>query len=160
MREERLQAIDFAQARLSPDLVRFVGTFLRLEFALKECRFAKGERGWAEVDWDRFARDVLGNDFYALVRASGKAATILKKPPRKQIVRDGALEFDRKPPEPAGVVELLRAVRAVRNNVVHGGKSGHPDGERNMTLVREAQWIIEQALQVDENVRYAFEGRY
>jgi len=69
MCEARLQAIDFEQARLSPELVRFVGTFLRLEFVLKERRFAKGDRGWAEVDWDRFAREVLGNDFYARVRA-------------------------------------------------------------------------------------------
>jgi hypothetical protein len=160
MRKEALQEIDFAKAKLSPELARFLGTFLRFEFALKERGFANGDRGWAEVDWDRFAKEVLGDEFYKQVRASGKTATILNKPPKKQIVRDGTLDFDREPPKPRDVVELLRAVRRVRNNVVHGGKSGHPDGERNMSLVREAQWIVEQALTVDQYLRYEFEGRY
>jgi hypothetical protein len=70
------------------------------------------------------------------------------------------LDFHSNPRKLADIVELLVAVRAVRNNVVHGGKSGHPDGERNMTLVREAQWILEEALQVNERVRKAFEGYY
>jgi hypothetical protein len=29
-----------------------------------------------------------------------------------------------------------------------------------MTLVKEAQWVIEQALMVDEKIRNAFEGYY
>ena len=110
----REHPIDFGKAKLSPDVARFIGTFLRFEFALKENHFATGDKGWAEVDWDRFAKEVLGNRFFGRVRTSGKATTILNKPPKKQIVREGTLDFDREPPKPRDVVELLRAVRRVR----------------------------------------------
>jgi hypothetical protein len=45
--------------------------------------------------------------------------------------------------------------------LLHGGKSGDPEGdERNRTLIAEAQWIVEEALRELPDVRAYFEGRY
>jgi hypothetical protein len=51
----------------------------------------------------------------------------------------------------------------VRNNLLHGGKSGGPENDpkdlnRNEKLIREAQWIIEQALHQMGEVRNHFEA--
>ena len=53
-------------------------------------------------------------------------------------------------------------VRRVWNNLVHGGKSGDPEPnrERKKKLIAESQWILEQALLRVENVRNSFEGYY
>jgi hypothetical protein len=73
-------------------------------------------------------------------------------------------ELEWEPQEPPGNVdELFVAVRRVRNNLVHGGKSGDPeydpdDPNRNEKLIREAQWIIEQALHQMDEVKSHFEG--
>jgi hypothetical protein len=53
----------------------------------------------------------------------------------------------------------------VRNNLVHGGKSGDPEYDpddpcRNEKLIRQAQWIIEEALHQIEDVKIHFEGQY
>ena len=70
------------------------------------------------------------------------------------------------PPMPVAIVhELFAAVRRVRNNLVHGGKSGDPEYDpddpcRNEKLIREAQWIIEEALHQMEDVKIHFEGQY
>jgi hypothetical protein len=64
---------------------------------------------------------------------------------------------------PRNTHQLFEAVRRVRNNLVHGGKSGDPeydpeDRNRNENLSIEAQWIIEWALHQMDEVRNHFEG--
>jgi hypothetical protein len=151
--------IDFRHAGLPHEAARFIATFLRFEFALKEAGYLP-ETGNAEVVWHRVTKDLQASKFFEQVSGSGRAITILKKPPKKQISRDGYLDF--KPMAPLrNIDELFVAVRRVRNNFLHGGKSGDPEGdERNRKLVAEAQWIVEQALGVLPNVRAYFEGRY
>jgi hypothetical protein len=53
----------------------------------------------------------------------------------------------------------------VRNNLLHGGKSGiadfdPADPDRHVNLVGEAQWFVEQALHEMPEVKARFEGSY
>jgi hypothetical protein len=154
--------ISFDKARLAPHAVKFLATFLRFEFALKEACFGL-ENGDAQVDWGRVTIK-LGVPFFLRIKESGRADTLMKKPPKKQIAHNYALEWEQKAP-PKTIADLFEAVRRVRNNLVHGGKSGDPeydadDPRRNENLIREAQWIVEQALHELPDVRGYFEGRY
>lgn len=154
--------IDLDRAKLSEGAVKFIATFLRFEFALKEHGFCP-EDGNALVEWGRVAKE-LGQTFYTSMQESGRAETIMRHPPKKQVSCDHRLEWKPQDP-PANVHELFEAVRRVRNNLLHGGKSGDPeddpeDPHRNEKLIKEAQWIIEQALHQMVEVRNHFEGRY
>jgi hypothetical protein len=140
---------------------RLFKVMMRLEFALKEigfCRTANSQS--AEVDWDRFANDRLGSAFFDEVQASGEASVLVDFPPMRQTVSsEGYLNW-----EPAGAVsnvqELLGAVRRVRNNLFHGGKSGDPDSNRNVALVGDALRVVDSILQSDDDLRMMFEGNY
>ncbi len=154
--------INFERAKLSEEAVKFIATFLRFEFALKEDGFSPNAND-AQVDWGRVTQE-LGCTFYTSIQESGKAETIMRRPPKKQVSRDHRLEWKPQDP-PENVHELFEAIRRVRNNLVHGGKSGDPeddpdDPHRNENLIREAQWIVEQALHKMETVRIHFEGLY
>lgn len=154
--------IDFSKAALSETAAKFIATFLRFEFALKESGFGP-ENADALVEWRRVA-DELGQDFFDYIRTSGKAATLVNAPPKKQVTRSHQLEWvDQNPPR--NVTELLSAVRRVRNNLFHGGKSGDPEYDagnpsRSRTLISEAQWVVEQSILRMDNVKVHFEGRY
>ncbi len=154
--------INLGRAKLSEGAVKLIATFLRFEFALKECGFGPKD-GDAQVEWGRVTKE-LGQPFYTSIDQSGKAETIMRRPPKKQVSREHALEWKPQDP-PANVQELFEAVRRVRNNLVHGGKAGDPeydpdDPSRNERLIREAQWIIEKALHKMEDVKIHFEGLY
>lgn len=154
--------INFDRATLTDDAATLLATFLRFEFALKEYGFCP-KNGDACVEWDRVAKK-LGPNFYARIKNSGKANTIMQRPPLKQIARDHSLDWKECRP-PANVCQLMLAVRRVRNNLVHGGKSGDPEDDRgnphrNKNLIAEAQWVIEQALHELDDVKNLFEGRY
>jgi hypothetical protein len=151
--------ISFQNASLSNEAIKFIATFLRFEYALKENGFCPKD-GDACVEWGRVIKE-LGETFYESVRRSGHAETIMRKPPKKQISRDSRLKWKSLGP-PQGVDGLFLAIRRVRNNLLHGGKSRDRDDDndpaRNERLVREAQWIIEEALRKLEDVRIDFEG--
>ena len=112
--------------------------FSRFEYALKEINHAAPGKhnGEATVLWDKFANECLGRDFFQYIRKQGIAPTLLSKPPSMQVV-DGALGWKKVPP-PGNVQDLFGAVRRVRNNLFHGGKSGDPDADRNAKLVLAA----------------------
>jgi hypothetical protein len=154
--------INFSHIELSAGAQKFIGTFLRFEFALKEDGFCP-KRGDALVEWGRVITK-LGPTFFETIRKSGKAETILQQPPKKQISLDHRLDWQSQG-TPNNIHELFEAIRRVRNNLVHGGKSGDPENDpdnpgRSEILIREAQWIIEQAILYLDNVRSYFEGRY
>lgn len=157
-----MSGLDFSHAELPPHAIKLLATFLRFEFALKEAGFGP-ENGDAQVEWGRVTKQ-LGAAFFARIKESGQADTLIHKPPKKQITRGHSLEWEHKAP-PETTSELFEAVRRIRNNLVHGGKSGDPeydpdDPHRNETLTREAQWVVEQALLELDDVRAYFEGRY
>lgn len=154
--------IDFKHAKLPKEAVKFIATFLRFEFALKEEGLGAKESK-ASVEWGRVAAK-LGPEFYESVCKSGAAETIIRHPPKKQVCRDHRPDWERQDP-PKDTQQLLEAVRRVRNNLLHGGKSGDPefdpsDLSRSQTLISEAQWVVEQALFQMAGVRSYFEGRY
>ena len=153
--------IDLQHAVLTQEASTFLGIFLRFEFALKEYGYCP-KYGDALVDWGRVTKN-LGQTFFASIRESSRAATIVQRPPKKQISEDHRLTWKAQTP-PTNVHELFEAVRRVRNNLVHGGKSDPEfdpsDRQRNEKLVREAQWIVEQALHQLTEVKSYFEGRY
>lgn len=158
----RVSEIDFRQAELSLSAQKFIATFVRFEFALKENGYCTGS-GAARVEWSCVANG-LGSRFYENVVASQMARTILLNPPKKQIAQYQMLDWQTQSP-PNNVSELLEAVRRVRNNQFHGGKSGHPDDDlndiaRREKLVSEAQWIVERILCEMPSMKASFEGRY
>ncbi|MFD9901937.1 hypothetical protein [Mesorhizobium sp. NPDC059025] len=154
-------AIDMSKANHLPargdELLRVV---TRFEYALKENGFGKsGKNGEVGVDWDGFANKALKATFLKKVRDENIAPTILAKPPSKQILAGQTLAWENATP-PVSVQDLMAAVRRVRNNLVHGGKSGNRDSDRNNTLVAEAIEVLLEALRSDSDLRYTFEGRW
>lgn len=69
--------------------------------------------------------------------AEGIAPTLLGEPPKRQTLVGTSLDWE-KCPAPSNATELLAAVTRVRNNLVHGGKSGDPDSDRNDRLIAES----------------------
>ena len=152
--------ISFEKTELPDGAAKFFATFARFEFALKDQNlFLVDNRGAVRADWDRFAGQ-LPPEFFASIVASGRADTLLNEPPKKQTIVAGSLDFIEQN-EPQNTLELLVAIRRMRNNLFHGGKSGDPEGkERNELLISEAHWVIEQTLLAHDHVRYSFEGLY
>ncbi|TXI39974.1 MAG: hypothetical protein E6Q59_04030 [Nitrosomonas sp.] len=153
--------IDLSKANNLPargdELLRI---FARFEFALKESGYGvSGKNDEAGADWDRFANQSLTAKFLHKIREKNIAPTILEKSPSKQIFKDHTLEWTACAP-PQDVQTFFGAVRRVRNNLVHGGKSGDKDADRNNSLVSEAIEVLFEALRSDSHVRSMFEGQY
>lgn len=139
------------------ELMRIIARF---EYALKESGYGKsGKNDEAEVDWDNFTNNSLKAVFLEKIRNDGVAPTILEKPASKQIIKDQSLAWKDSVP-PTSVQDLMGAVRRIRNNLVHGGKSGDKDSDRNDALVSEAIEVLLEALRADSAVRNMFEGRW
>lgn len=138
---------------------RLFKVMMRLEFGLKEIGCCQKKQN-AEVDWDKFANERLGPQFFDAMKAAGNVNVLLQTPPKRQIVDgQGFLDW-----EQVGAVsniqELIGSLRRVRNNLFHGGKSGDPDKDRNDELVGNALSLIDAILQHDGNLRMMFEGNY
>ena len=133
--------------------------FARFEFALKEAGFATNKHDTVEIHWDKFANDSLGATFFDKVKSQKIAETILEKPPSKQIILNGNIDWQPTLP-PTNIQSLIGAVRRVRNNLLHGGKYGDIDAERDDKLVKESIAILILALEICEDVRQPFEGKY
>ena len=135
--------------------------FSRFEYALKEIGYA--ESGYcndkASVNWNRFVNECLGRDFFEHISTENLAPTLLWKPPSLQTVEDNNLKWRETHP-PTNIQELFGAVRRVRNNLSHGGKSGDPDANRNAMLVSEAIAVLLEALRACDDLRYPFENRW
>ncbi|MER9368175.1 hypothetical protein NKI66_19485 [Mesorhizobium sp. M0518] len=149
-----------AANRLPPRGDELLRVFSRFEYALKDSGFGKANRrNVVEADWDRFASNELKAPFFAAVRAKALAPTLMANPPSRQVLQGGTLGWDTTAP-PANVAELMGAVRRVRNNLVHGGKSGDKDSDRNDSLIAEAIEVLLEALRVHRDLRAVFEKRW
>jgi hypothetical protein len=109
--------------------------FSRFEFALKANWYLRSEQegARAEPGWTRFIDKFEGA--YAL---SAVAQKLIEAKPRRQLVGKHELEFADLTFESAAT-DLKRVVgfaRTVRNNLFHGGKSGH-DGWDDPKRMRE-----------------------
>ena len=139
--------------------------FTRCEFAMKDAGLYVVNGNQVKAHWERFAEEVGGERFHAFVRQSGAARELFEEPPRKQIEQriagNGVLVWQAQPPV-EDVHGLFRAVKCVRNNLVHGSKGEHPDEDRERRargrrLIAEARWVLIQALERHDNVRGSFE---
>jgi hypothetical protein len=136
--------------------ISFFVVFSRFEYALKRARYLRGKNK-AEADWNRLAGE-LGQAFLTRVQLSGEATTFLEKPPKKQVVRDGLLDW-KMMPSIESAHGLLLAVCRVRNNLFHGGKYGSgpaPEISRDEKLLTEAIRVLEMALDARPELRAMF----
>lgn len=154
----------FPQFRIPERLaLEFLGTFARCEHALKCSGFAKGGTKAVEADWDSFAHDVdwhfrrLNNsDFHAAVDF------LLSEPPRKQVLRNGHLEWKQAPPDPKlpKAQQTLLMVRRVRNNLFHGTKVWSPEygnRPRDIRLLNAGLVVLKQCVRLNGQVQIAYE---
>jgi len=139
--------------------------FSRFEYALKrDRRFLMPGTGDAQPSWDRFASD-SNAAFRPEASPQLKAAVdyYLAQPPRKQVRANGEMSWSAPQAwdgqEPL-LIWLLRAVRAVRNNLFHGGKFpvvpiAEPSRDRD--LLTHGLAILGSALTMDPQVHRHFE---
>ena len=133
--------------------------FARIEYALKVAGFHNGE-GKAEPNWDKFASTIQGQLEHDGVIV--EAVQYMKEqPPKKQVVRNGLLEWEAATPSASETHELLLCVRRVRNNLFHGGKfNGHWFApERSETLLRHSLSILDACLRSSPMLNEAFHSQ-
>ncbi|MCK4713499.1 MAG: hypothetical protein KAT26_11535 [Marinosulfonomonas sp.] len=148
-----------AALNLDDNAYTFVCVVIRFEFSLKECGFCISDRNAAvKADWQEFAR-TLDEDFFKQIEADKRVKEMFNPAPRQQIISHGSLDWREKKPA-TNNQELLDAVKRVRNNLLHGGKSAAPDEYRNPTLVKEALFILTEAIKRGDIVRNEFERLY
>ncbi|UXI66015.1 hypothetical protein [Tahibacter amnicola] len=103
-----------------------LNAFARAEFALKGIRrLCIGNEGNnASANWDRFASDIAIQLATAFGLLPETKKILLIDPPMKEVVRGGVAVFEHMPLQGPEGVQLLSAVRRVRNNLFHGGRRG------------------------------------
>lgn len=141
----------------------FLGTFARCEYALKSSGFAKGSATSVEADWDGFASGIDWH-FRRVADGAFKEAIdfLLNEPPRKQILRNGALEWKDAPPDKnlPKAQQVLLMVRRVRNNLFHGAKVWSPEygnRARDVRLVEAGLVVLKQCASLHQQVHTAYE---
>lgn len=123
---------------LRPLAFEFFYWFSRFEFALKANRFLKSEQvgARAEPDWTKFIRA-----FEEGYKISAAGQKLIVANPRRQLIGAHGLEFaDLSFQASTSDLERVgRFVQTVRNNLFHGGKSGHDgwDEPERMRLLLE-----------------------
>ena len=128
----------------TPEAAELMQMFARLEHGLRRNGYARRDRQVALIDWARFASE-LGEPFFAAARDSGNAAVLIRVPPRVYHRDKGLLP--EQPPPIANVGELfVRGVCQVRNNIAHGEKLVELATQRDHDLVRDALWVLTQAI--------------
>ncbi|HOZ25707.1 MAG TPA: hypothetical protein PK080_00015 [Hyphomonadaceae bacterium] len=143
----------------------FLAIFSRMEYALKATPpYVAGDENRAEALWDRFA-NAIDAAFGAIPQDDAEfweaVNFLLSYPPRKQVLRDGALTFKDQviDTNQKQAQQTLLMVRTIRNNLFHGGKH-YPDGEqepgRSERLVRLSLCILKHVVALDEAVRQRY----
>jgi hypothetical protein len=83
----------------------------------------------------------------------------LTKPPKKQVVLNGNLDWEESKPDHKNQAELiLRLVCRVRNNLFHGGKFNNRwfEPQRSEELLSNGLVILRAAIAANEKVRDAY----
>lgn len=98
---------------------QFFKLFAQYESTLKERGLFKSDRlGNISVDWDRFANEIVGNNFRVELAQSVHAADyILDQPPKKQIADNGKVVWADVPATEKSVQILFGHICRVRNNL-------------------------------------------
>ncbi len=147
-----------------PKLNKLAGDFFRLfsrfEYALKANGYLVPNRNDATPDWERFATEIH-DAFSHLEDGDVKKAVafLLAEPPKKQVNKDGQIEWDLSPPRSKNETHLvLLYVRRVRNNLFHGGKFNGKwfAPERSGPLIEASVKILRACLGLSSGVCEAY----
>lgn len=101
----------------------FFKLFARYEYALKVMKYTKTENGPAEANWDKFSNEI-GCNIFTIDKDELKVAIkyLFDQPPKKQIVKNGELDWEHVNGSDTSPQALFSHIRRVRNNLYHGGK--------------------------------------
>lgn len=127
---------------------RFFKLFARFESALKERDFYRVERnGHIQVDWDRFANEIVGKSFLTdLGERAASAQYILENPPKKQGANaDNKIVWIEVPSHDSSVQALFGHICRMRNNLYHGAKFNGTwfDPDRSRKLLGHGLNVLE-----------------
>ncbi len=140
----------------------FFREFSRYEYCLKVTQ-PKLHDGSAMANWDLYAKDV--EQVFASSKDPDFVAAInyfTEHPPKKQVVKDGALNWDATPLEEKRVaLKIFVLIRRVRNNLFHGGKFNGKwfEPERSEALMQHALIILRACGQSHPDVSKAYEDK-
>jgi hypothetical protein len=129
--------------------VEFLGTFARLEYALKRAGYVLGDEKRVSADWDRLGRELALLDTATLAPLIGCCQYLQSHPPMKQVLEQKQLVWKIRGTAGSQVEDILLSVRTVRNNVFHGGK--FPDRHvaeplRDERLIRDCLAVMHALL--------------
>lgn len=130
-------------------LLEFFSDFARIEYALKNSGFVKGDERRVSADWDSFSKSI--NSLFRKDRtAELKEASdyLLNNPPNKQVLRLNNLMWEANVPNGSlsELEKLILLIRRTRNNLFHGGKHNigiFEDIQRGTQLLRSSLIIIQ-----------------
>lgn len=140
----------------------FFREFARCEYSLKVAGFLR-EKPYLSADWHAFA-DAVKHVFNSppSERVKGAINYYLENPPKKQIVRNGLLDWSEANPYSKNQAELvLRLVGQTRNNLFHGGKFNNHwfAPQRSEKLLKNGLIILRAVIKEHPKVREAYDGR-
>jgi hypothetical protein len=143
-----------------PGDAEFFRAFARLEYALKEIGyFQKGRSDAAEPAREKFGKSIEG-DLIKDGQGDPDIELLIKEPPRRQIVKGNKLCWQKLRPA-RNNQELLRAVRTVRNNLFHGGKTPYApinDHMRDERLIHASMKTLKNLLEQCTDLKTKFEA--
>lgn len=127
----------------------FFKLFAQYESSLKENGFfVSGGNKKVIVDWDRFANEVIGNNFINDLGDKAEFANyILQEPPKRQSVNEeGNIVWQAVSNENKSVQSLFGHISRVRNNLYHGAKFNGSwfDPDRSKRLLESSLEILER----------------
>ena len=141
----------------------FFREFSRCEYCLKVVGLRKSNRSGPKADWSAFATEV--RDVFETPGSTELKAAVqyyVEHPPKKQIERDGLLDWADVPPDHQHQAELvLLLVCRVLNNLFHGGKFNDHwfEPQRSEELLRHALVILEACISNHKMVHEAYEQK-
>lgn len=139
----------------------FFREFARYEYCLKATGLREDSRA-AKASWRKYAAEVV----QVIEVPEGKPleraiSYFMDHPPKKQIIKDDALDWDETLPDHKSKAELiLLLVCRVRNNLFHGGKFNGRwfEPQRSVDLMQHALVILRSCGQSHSGVREAYGG--
>lgn len=138
-------------------------TYSRMEYALKAAGYLKSENGPAEAHWQNLASDIdarFQERVASDVELRQAVEYVLSFPPKKQMARDGVLEWVDVPPVAnTETGKMLLYLARVRNNLFHGGKFNGRwlDPERSLELLPHSLTILECVRELSDAVQAAYD---
>lgn len=126
----------------------FIKRFIGLEVKLKRLGYFKKsiKKKNVEVDWTSFESDYREIILNLANKQDDSTRYIIENPPKKMCVKNNVITFDRSVTEDH-VKELMISLRAIRNNLFHGGKFDGEElsgSERNIKLLKSAISVIKK----------------